>query len=156
MNDGDYEAAVGEFSKLTATITEVPVHWCDYGTALLRLKRTEQATDALEKALELARTPWKEGKIRPHLMVRIYNTLGQAKLQVGLFDQAEPLFREALKLNPRMAPVAVNLALVYERQGRLNEAIHLLRNSEGIESYPPSSRLLAKLLRRKQGFRSRR
>jgi tetratricopeptide (TPR) repeat protein len=54
----------------------------------------------------------------------VHNDLGVAYLErgTGQLERAAAEFRHALELDPDFAPAAFNMALFYERSGRLNEA----------------------------------
>ncbi len=149
LSQGNFAAALAQFSPLVSEGENNPMHWCNYGTALLGVKRTEEGIAALEKALEQTRLPGNEGKIAPRDMLRLYNTLGQAQLQAGDLNQAEHFVQQALKLDPTMMQVVFNLALIYHYQGRLDEAILFLRNTPGAQSHPQAARLLDELMRKR-------
>ena len=147
LSQRNFEAALAEFSRLVHEGVTNPMHWCNYGSALLGVQRTEEAITALGKALQEARSPGNERKLTSLDMIRIYHTLGQAKMHAGDLDQAEQLMGQALKLNPGIMEVVFNLALIYHFQGRLEEAILFLQNTAGVRTHPQTSRLLEELLR---------
>jgi tetratricopeptide (TPR) repeat protein len=151
LSQGNFAAALAEFSKLDWEGEYNPVYWCNYGTALLGLKRTEEAIAALEKALGQTRLRGNEGKTEPRDLLRIYNTLGQAQLQTSDLKKAEYFMQQALNLDPTMMQVVFNLALIYDHQERLDEAIVFLQNTAGVKDHPQTSQLLDTLLRKRLG-----
>lgn len=149
LSQGNFAAALNELAKLDSEGEKNPLYWCNYGTALLGVKRTEEAIVALERSLQLARVPGGESRLAPRDMLRLYSTLGQAQLQAGELKKAEHFMQRALQLAPNMVQVVLNMALIYNYQGRLDEAIAFLQNTASAKEHPQISRLLDELLRQR-------
>ena len=76
--------------------------------------------------------------------------LGRCYLELGRLDRAEDLILETLALRPSYARAHYDLALVYERMGRAEDAISHLRRAldtwaPADESFPWAQRAKAKL-----------
>jgi tetratricopeptide (TPR) repeat protein len=82
----------------------------------------------------------------------VHNDLGVAYLESGEdnFESAETEFKSALSLNPTHAPALFNLSILYERQGRLPEAVE--RREQYLELDPDSgwAKEIQKKLSRKE------
>jgi tetratricopeptide (TPR) repeat protein len=84
------------------------------------------ATQAWDKALELAQS-WVETYPREAFA---FNSLGNALLFFGRYDQAIEPFKHALQLDPKFAPLYSNLASAYMALNRFDEAKAILQ--EGV------------------------
>lgn len=71
------------------------------------------------------------------------NTLGAAYVSKGLTDKAEARFKKALRLNPQYEQAYLNLADLYAKNRRLEEAADLCRR--GLKSKPRSPDLVLAL-----------
>lgn len=78
-----------------------------------------------------------------------YNDIGSYLIALGRHEEAIPWLRRAIaapRYEPRHYP-HVNLARVYVRQGKVQEAIRELRRALALEpAYPPARRELHRLL----------
>ena len=83
-------------------------------TAALRLNKPEEAVSHLERAGEAG---YDAGKAAAQL-----NDAGARFAQRGAFSNAEPLFREALRLNPNLLAAHKNLAMLLVATGRSEHA----------------------------------
>ena len=145
LSQGDFAAALDEFSQVVAGQEANPRQWCNYGSALLGVGRIEEAIAALEKALNQAYAP----DLPDDQTQRILNALGQAHMQAGAFERAEQYLQQALEMDFDTLPVVANLALVYYYQDRLDDAIHFLQNARGADRHPNTAGLLDELLRKR-------
>ena len=145
LSQGDFAAALDEFSQVVAGQEANPRQWCNYGSALLGVGRIEEAIAALEKALSQASAP----DLPDDQTQRILNALGQAHMQAGAFERAEQYLQQALEMDFDTLPVVANLALVYYYQDRLDDAIHFLQNARGADRHPNTAGLLDELLRKR-------
>ena len=149
LSQGKFAAALNELEKLDSEGEKNPLYWCNYGTALLGVERTEEAIEALERALQLAGATGGEYRLAPRDLLRLYSTLGQAQLQAGDLERAEHFMQRALQMAPNMVQVVLNMALIYNYQGRLDEAIAFLQNTTSAKDHPQISPLLDELLRQR-------
>lgn len=111
-----------------------------YGQLLLLTGRLEDAETALQAALE----------IDPY-MTDAHNNLGAVYDRLGRQADAEREYRKALEdpTYPTPEKVYLNLGLLYDSQGRLDEAISMLRKGVGINpKYYQAQFELAGLLER--------
>src|SRR3954469_1488624 len=83
------------------------------------------AQQAWDKALEVART-WTATYPREAFA---FNSLGNALIRFGQFDQAVPALRDAIRLDPQFIPAYSNLAASLLALNRLPEARAILRQA---------------------------
>jgi tetratricopeptide (TPR) repeat protein len=83
------------------------------------------AVQAWDRALELARS-WTAAYPREAFA---FNSLGNALIRVGQFDQAVEPFRQAIRLDPRFIPAYGNLAASLLALDRLADARGVLRDA---------------------------
>ena len=102
------------------------------GEALWAVKQFEKAEEHLKAAAAL-----------DPRMAQTWNSLGLLATDRSCPAVAEPSFREAIKLNPRVMAVRVNLANALHSLGRVDEAIAELRVV--LEAEPHNVRALANL-----------
>ena len=112
--------------------------YVNLGSAMLQMNKTEAARDAFKKALAIdgenhpalvqlgnvqfglgeyaeAKKAWEAArKVREEPSV--ITNLGTLRLQAGDFNEAEKLFRDALKLDPTYAVAHFNLGVIYQKQ----------------------------------------
>ena len=149
LREMDFEQALAEFSQIIWAGEKNPVLWCDYGSSLLGVQRTEEAITALERALAEASQSETKNRMAPHFMLRIHNTLAQAQVQAGDLESAANHMQQALSFDPEAMVVVGNLALIYSYQGRVDQALELLQNTPGVQQHPQTARLLKELLRQR-------
>ena len=132
-----------------------------WGRFLAQQGRFDEATLAMERAIELAPTDlapridlgslWmarsRQAEAIPVLEEAVglhpendqaLHILASAYLVAGRIDSARPMLEKALRLNPRNARAATDLGLVYERQGRWADALERFRQARSLE--PGSAR----------------
>jgi protein O-mannosyl-transferase len=63
---------------------------------------------------------------------RVHNGLGEVELGVGDMGAALQAFRQALRLNPELAPAYANIGRVYLKHGRGLEAVAALEKAAGL------------------------
>jgi CHAT domain-containing protein/Tfp pilus assembly protein PilF len=108
--------------------------------ALNNLALLDEAQDRYELAQQLLERAWIADKNRtdaagPSAQVRDLRNLAKLSLNRGRFSEAEPLLRDALEIerkmmgqnDPAMAPLAMDLAMVYARKGDDAKAEELFR-----------------------------
>ena len=94
-----------------------------YGLLCFQAGRNEAAVEALQRAIE----------VDPYL-TDAHNVLGTVYLELGRTVEAEQQFRTALEdpAYPTPEKVYLNLGLLYDSQGREDEAVGSFRQSVGI------------------------
>lgn len=83
----------------------------DLGTVYLKQQSFTQAAPLLQQAQE------------QHPSIEVLNNLGVACMELSEYDRAEALFRQALQLQPDLASCYRNLAFLYQKTGRTDEAV---------------------------------
>jgi len=121
---GRMEEAQTALAAATASDPSMVEAYAMRGGILAEAGRYDEAAEAFRKALELNTDPAR----RPALLT---NT-GKALVESGKPDQAVPYLEEALALAPNDPDVIVNLADVYTRLGRADDAAKLIN-----EGLPP-------------------
>lgn len=89
-----------------------------YGLTRLYQGHIEEAIESLKRALAL-----------DPLSLPIHGGLGVAYVCARRYDLAEEIYRKGLEIDPRSPFPYVNLALLYERQGRFEEAMNEAENA---------------------------
>jgi tetratricopeptide (TPR) repeat protein len=126
---GNLEQAVKAFNKAIEynekadyKISVAPIHF-SLGLVLIKLGKSEQATEHLRKAAEelqkkLTENPtYHEG----------WRSLGDIFATMGDFKAAAEAFKKALALNPTKSDYCGSLARALEYDGRYDEAIEVLK-----------------------------
>ncbi len=86
----------------------------DLAYVLARQQRVAEALPIIEECLRLS-----------DLSGAAYSTYGMILLADDRLDEAETALRKALEFSPEAAEVQLNLAQLYERRGRISEALRL-------------------------------
>ena len=109
-SQGRFEEALTRYAAALEVSGERPELYNNIAIAQAGVGRWPEAEAALRRAAAL----------RPE--ARVYFNLGDAVARQGRPEEAERLYREALRLDPGYAKPYYNLALLYEGQGRRGEA----------------------------------
>jgi tetratricopeptide (TPR) repeat protein len=114
---------------------------CGLGEVLTTLNRLPEGIPQLRRALGGPRVP-RSGET-PEMLASTHSSLANALAQTGAYEEAVPLYREAIRLNPRGAKGAdqLNLGLVLQALGRNEEAVEVLRQSIEINPEYPIAHL---------------
>ena len=137
-----YTAAVDGFRRALALDPEYLKAHDNMGLALDALGRYDEAIKSYEEALRLnrargAHSPW------PAL------NLGLLLTRLDRLAEAEPLFRESAREDPRFAPAPYQLGVVLEKKGREAEAVTALGEAARLDPhYAEPHYVLARLYRR--------
>ena len=137
-----YAAAVDGFRRALALDPEYLKAHDNMGLALDALGRYDEAIKSYEEALRLnrargAHSPW------PAL------NLGLLLTRLDRLAEAEPLFRESAREDPRFAPAPYQLGVVLEKKGREAEAVTALGEAARLDPhYAEPHYVLARLYRR--------
>jgi tetratricopeptide (TPR) repeat protein len=141
-DDNQYLAAVQGFRRALELDAGYLKAHDNLGLALEAVGRYDEAIQSYQEALRLdrqrhARSPW------PAL------NLGILLTRLDRLDEAEPLFRESSREDPRFAPAHYQLGLVLEKKGATKNAIDELRLATQLDPhYPEPHYALARLFRR--------
>ncbi len=154
-----------------ADLPEAARHWFEQGYRAQMEGRLDEAVDAYRKSIDIHPTAeahtflgWTfsfQGRHADAIAqceeaIRVdpdfgnpYNDIGAYLIELGQWDDAVPWFERALqarRYEPRHYP-HVNLARVYVKQGKLDDAIRELRAALRVEpKYPPAQRELHRLI----------
>jgi tetratricopeptide (TPR) repeat protein len=141
-DDGQYGAAVkGLLQSIALDGRFVKAH-DNLGLSYEALGRNEEAVRSYQEAIRLNReasapSPW------PPL------NLGVLLTRLDRLDEAEPLFRESLRADPRFPQGHYQLGVALEKKGRAAEAVQELEEAARLDaSYPEPHYALARLYRR--------
>ena len=93
--------------------------------------QAQEAVEAYEKALSLHKYQRKGEE------AATYFNLGNLHRDLGSADRAEYFYQQAIKVDPNCYPALNGLAVLYERQGRMDAVLPLLRKALEVE--PESS-----------------
>jgi tetratricopeptide (TPR) repeat protein len=111
LRQGELETAQNHFEIALTTFPAITGIRGDLGAAYLKQQHFERAAELLQKALT-------EGS-----SVATLNNLGVARLGLGEYEQAESVLRQALQQQPDLSGCYKNLALLYQKTGRTNDAV---------------------------------
>lgn len=141
-DDGQYAAAVRGFLRALELDERFVKAHDNLGLSYEALGRNEEALRSYESAVRLNRglkapSPW------PAL------NLGLLLRRLDRLDEAEALFRESLRFDPRFAQGHYQLGVVLEKKNRPAEASSELEEAARLDpSYPEPQYALARLYRR--------
>jgi tetratricopeptide (TPR) repeat protein len=125
QSSGDHQAATIAWSKVAAAAPRDWKAWSNLGNAFATLRRWQEASDALQEALNLNPA---EQAIRDAMVASLLQLGRSLQLQVE-FDQAEAAFRRAYSIAPTDRDAVFQLGIALERANRLDELLTLLDNA---------------------------
>jgi Tfp pilus assembly protein PilF len=111
LRQNDLDAAQYHLENAVSAYPEMTGIQEKLGTVYLKLQNYERAEQLLQQAQ--LQNP----------SVALLNNLGAAYMGIHEDKKAEVLFRQALELQPNLAGCYRNLALLYQRTGRTNDAV---------------------------------
>ncbi|MEW6072968.1 MAG: redoxin domain-containing protein [Planctomycetota bacterium] len=120
LEGGDLEAALGTVQALAAEHGESPAMAALRGTILLRLGRTVEAAECLDRHAGVSEPPSELERARARLEIHRENLAG-----------AETHLLGALRRSAEKGPVLYELGLLYERMDRPQEALARYREALG-------------------------
>ena len=142
----DYGRAAIEYAKAATDDEPNPMFWYNYGNALRNTGSFERAIEMYGRAAKAARKGVYATTLPDFKRIRIYNNLGLAYAQLGDLASAEEQWVKALAIDPALATETVNnLAIIYQQQGRLSDALALLETTPGVDRNPRLAALLRQL-----------
>ena len=106
FNRDDFETAVGHFEKAVNPDPGERQVWYNYGYALDRVGRLDDAIDMYTRAIRLSPTFWEA-----------HHNVGQLRMRKREFDVAIQNFEEALRLFPQHVSANLHLAKIYLQTG---------------------------------------
>src|SRR3972149_2138113 len=126
---GQYDEAISDFSKAIEINPAYAEAYTNRGNAYATQENYDQAISDYNESL----------KINPRL-TETYNNRGIAYGKgKGQYDKAISDFNKAIEINPTYAEVYFNKALVFEKTGRVREAVEVYK--EFIQHAPPQHSL---------------
>ena len=141
-----YDSAISQFQKALAIEPDMARAYDNLGLCYFNQNKTALAIESYTKAIDLDRkslqpSPW------PHL------NLGIALRLLNRLDEAETQLREALRLDPRLAPAQFELGLLLEAEHHFDTAVGSLSEAAQLDaSYAEPHYALARIYS-KQGRR---
>jgi tetratricopeptide (TPR) repeat protein len=143
LRDGDVGAALADLEMSTRLDPELPAPWANYGVALRRAERPEEAETAYRRALEL-----------DPQFTTAYQNLASLVRRQGRVEEARELLALMETLGPRNPYSYLNLGDLSLAQGRTEEARRLYR--QAVRRYRNHADSLAAmgLLELREGHRS--
>jgi tetratricopeptide (TPR) repeat protein len=140
-DDGQYASAI---RRLQAVVAKSPTFTRAHDNLALcyeALNRPDEAIPHYHEAVRLNRVD-KAPSGWPPL------NFGILLRSHGELEEAEKLFREALKYDQRLAPGYYQLGVLLEGRGRMNEAVQTLRRAAAVDAdYPQPYYALARIYR---------
>lgn len=116
VRQNDLPSAQAHFERTLATFPEITGVHRPLGVVYLKQQYFGPAAEQLEQAL------------KEHSSIDVLNNLGAAYIGAGQNDRAEEVLKQAVRQNPDLAGCYKNLALLYRRSGRTNEAAAAFEN----------------------------
>lgn len=90
---------------------------------IINRANTLQISGNLSEARDLY-IDWIKNNDTPQKFVALFN-LGVICVELGEIDAAEKAYKESINYNPRLIQASLNLGLVYERKGQIQQALEL-------------------------------
>jgi len=131
----EYQASRSHYEQLVASKNEQMKADAHYNLGIIQLQLKETQLALKEFALALASNP-------KH--VRAYNNLGIAQEELGLTEQAEQSYLKAIHLSPWHKSARLNLAGLYCREKRSQEALLSLKRLQNTPLWDQEADLLWK------------
>lgn len=137
-----YSEAVSEFRRALVLDPKSTRAWNSLGLTFDMTGESDQARDALERAVALNRAQTSPSPWPPH-------DLGYLLLRTEHFPEAEASLRESLRYRPELMQAHLHLGRVLEKQGRSEEAVQqYLAAVSGNRADPDACYSLALLYRK--------
>lgn len=144
LSQQQFEQALAELEQAASPTQDDARFWLNYGACLVNLRRYSEAMAPLERALSV-RPNHKERKLTDDLRSQVHVNLGIAKAQMGNLNSAREHLEQALKLAPNSILAVNNLAILYYKQGRLSEAMELVKQLQARRPNPRTAQILEQL-----------
>lgn len=157
MRLGQMELALKSFNKAIELDSGYALVYNNLGNALLETNEPEQAELAYQRAVflypefiqaryfaqgdhltqgfsDLFRACVDVSQIAADIAMMV-NNLGKARLLVGQRQEAEKNFKRAIELQPRLVQPFENLALLYQQQGKVQQAQQMMAHAKLNEAH---------------------
>ena len=130
FNRDDFETAVGHFEKAVNPDPREQLVWFNYGYALDRVGRLDDAIDIYTRAIRLNPT-----------FIEAHHNVGLLRMQKSEFDVAIQNFEEVLRLFPQHVTANLHLAKIYLQTG--NSALARRHLATVLEASPDHQEALS-------------
>ncbi len=124
--------------------------YLNLGIAYRHTEKIDEALTALEKALKIAEAHSDTGAIDPKRRAKVLTNLGLAHLAAHHMEESERYLRLALATDPSDVSLIKNVAVLYYKQGRLDEGIDFLDVAMKTQPEMELSRLRQQLIRQQK------
>jgi lipopolysaccharide biosynthesis regulator YciM len=122
------EADGGRVRDARKTLQRALRHDAECAPALVAMARLEEQANDGAAAIRL----WREAaRLSPDLAPVALRHLERALYQRGTFNEIEAVYRDVLESRPSDEHAALGLASFYRKQGRMDDAVHLLEDYRG-------------------------
>jgi tetratricopeptide (TPR) repeat protein len=118
INQKKWEEAAFVYKQLAGSFVEDADVWYGLGSCLYQMGRTDEATSALEKTVQLNTN-----------IADAHFKLGSLFQDQGLMPQARASYERVIVLSPENAQAVNNLGVILDMQGQVSEAIDRYRNA---------------------------
>ena len=129
LKEGRYEQAARLYRSAVAGKCREPSWWYNLGIAYQHLSDDEGATNAYQRAFELAPhdSTFKQG------LANWKASLGFKAHSRGDTDEAVRLYRDAIRIDPSNHTVFYNLGIAYQTSGRQQEAVEAFEKAIALD-----------------------
>jgi glycosyltransferase involved in cell wall biosynthesis len=112
---GNLEESITFLNKSIANNPIFALSWLELGIIQIKQQKFKEALESLNKSLELEKHPM------------TLDHLGIVHSKLGNYKEAEYSFKQAISLLPNNADIHFNLGLLYNQQGKKQQAFHELK-----------------------------
>lgn len=127
FSQGKYEQSIASFQKALQIKPTAPTY-SNLGTAFFYLKRYPEALSMFEKAVEMNPTNENLGNLADG-----YRLAGNKEKAQETYEKAIAVAFKELKVNPRNADVAGNLALYFAKKGDIEQARDFIKRARSLD-----------------------
>jgi Flp pilus assembly protein TadD len=138
--NGDYAQALALYEKLTRLHPAVPVVWYEYGNAAFKLRQMDLADRSWSKAVDLAAQD-----------AELIGMIGHQYEASRHPEKARACYVRAAAADPRGVNSRISLAVLLEKNHRLNEAREAVAECLAIDPKDDQARYFSAVLDRREG-----
>ncbi len=139
MARSDWNRAAESFAAAAAGGVAEPSMYLDWGRALDRADRPNEAVDAYRRAIEIEPT-----------FVEAYGNLGNLLVAAGRWDEAARHYRQAIELRPNSSELLFNYAVLLMQEEKWEPARDLLMQARQLKNHTINDAVVSNLLHCKQ------